>query len=377
MMHTEVIGALPEPPERQFLPCSPPLPPIPKEAPVFYEHRFEFDGRAGEFFRIWIVNLTLTILTLGLYSAWAKVRTERYFYSNTRLAGVPFEYLAKPWTLFKGRLIAMAFFIAYMLASQFSILWQVILAIVLVLATPWLIVRGMAFRARYSSWRGLNFRLIQDYGEAYIRFLVLLVPLVLSFGLLYPWVYGKQKQFIVESHRYGGSWFSLKISPAQFYIPHLIAWGVMSAWMFIMMMVMAGVMGLSAATGGEEAVAGKGWLIGVIMFLMYAGYFVILAFLSAALINLLYNNVELDGRRMRSTLQGHHLLWIYASNTVGILLSLGLLIPWAMVRIARYRADCTSVIAADDFNDLRAEKRTDVGATAAEMDGLFDIDISL
>ena len=39
----------------------------------------EFSGRGGEYFRIWIVNLVLTILTFGIYSAWAKVRTKRYF----------------------------------------------------------------------------------------------------------------------------------------------------------------------------------------------------------------------------------------------------------------------------------------------------------
>jgi hypothetical protein len=46
---------------------------------------FQFTGRAGEFFKIWIVNVLLTIVTLGIYSAWAKVRTTGYFYSHTRL----------------------------------------------------------------------------------------------------------------------------------------------------------------------------------------------------------------------------------------------------------------------------------------------------
>src|SRR5258707_6333866 len=42
-----------------------------------------FTGRAGEYFRIWIVNICLSIVTLGIYSAWAKVRRKRYFYGNT------------------------------------------------------------------------------------------------------------------------------------------------------------------------------------------------------------------------------------------------------------------------------------------------------
>ena len=49
--------------------------------------RFEFTGSGSEYFKIWIVNVLLTIVTLGIYSAWAKVRRLRYFYNNTRFAG--------------------------------------------------------------------------------------------------------------------------------------------------------------------------------------------------------------------------------------------------------------------------------------------------
>ena len=58
---------------------------------------FEFRGNGGEYFRIWIVNLLLTIVTLGIYSAWAKVRRLRYFYGNTYLDGHPFEFQAGRW----------------------------------------------------------------------------------------------------------------------------------------------------------------------------------------------------------------------------------------------------------------------------------------
>ncbi len=34
--------------------------------------RINFSGRGSEFFGIWIVNVLLSILTLGIYSAWAK-----------------------------------------------------------------------------------------------------------------------------------------------------------------------------------------------------------------------------------------------------------------------------------------------------------------
>src|SRR5436305_11873488 len=43
-----------------------------------------FTGSGSEYFRIWIVNALLSIITLGIYSAWAKVRTLQYFYRKDR-----------------------------------------------------------------------------------------------------------------------------------------------------------------------------------------------------------------------------------------------------------------------------------------------------
>ncbi|HEY1043658.1 MAG TPA: DUF898 family protein, partial [Telluria sp.] len=51
------------------------------------ETRLEFTGSGSEYFRIWIVNILLSIVTLGIYSAWAKVKANKYLYSCTRLNG--------------------------------------------------------------------------------------------------------------------------------------------------------------------------------------------------------------------------------------------------------------------------------------------------
>ncbi|HYP18040.1 MAG TPA: DUF898 family protein, partial [Opitutus sp.] len=76
---------------------SPPLPDLPSPAPALAEApppllppppapaSFIFHGSVREYFRIWIVNTLLTILTLGVFSAWAKVRKRRYLRGNTEL----------------------------------------------------------------------------------------------------------------------------------------------------------------------------------------------------------------------------------------------------------------------------------------------------
>ena len=79
---------------------------------------FEFRGNGGEYFRIWIVNLLLTIVTLGIYSAWAKVRRLRYFYGNTFLDGQSFDYHGQPLAILKGRLIVVAGYVVFLVASH-------------------------------------------------------------------------------------------------------------------------------------------------------------------------------------------------------------------------------------------------------------------
>ena len=367
----EIIAAMPSPP---------PLPPSrPAEIngpiePAPVEHPFEFGGDAREYFRIWVVNLALSVVTLGIFSAWAKVRSERYFYGNTRLAGDPFEYLAKPWPILKGRLIAVALFGAYVIAGQFS--WKLQLGAVLLIAllTPWLLVRGAAFRARYSAWRGINFRFAPDYYEAYIRYLLLGIPIVLTLGIMYPYVKARQKAFFVEQHRYGGERFTFRATPGQFYPPYVFAWLAAIATLLAASIV-TGI--LSLTFGGDAIAHPPQWFAYAYLALMYAGYFAVWAFLAAALANLVYNNADLGPHQFRSTLKGRRLLWIYASNTAAILISAGLLIPWAKVRLAGYRAESLQLLAAGDLADFRAESRADIDATAAEMDGLFDIDIGL
>jgi uncharacterized membrane protein YjgN (DUF898 family) len=81
-------------------------------------YSFEFTGTGREYFGIWIVNILLTIVTLGIYSAWAKVRSNRYFSGNTRVVGQSFTYLADPVRILKGRLVAVVALVVYFAAGR-------------------------------------------------------------------------------------------------------------------------------------------------------------------------------------------------------------------------------------------------------------------
>ena len=67
----------------------------------------EFKGKAMEYFGIWLANILLTVVTIGIFSAWAKVRRLKYFFNNTKILEDSFAYHATGWQILKGRIIAL------------------------------------------------------------------------------------------------------------------------------------------------------------------------------------------------------------------------------------------------------------------------------
>nr|MDQ2694662.1 YjgN family protein [Pseudomonadota bacterium] len=179
---------------------------------------FVFTGSGGEYFKVWIVNIVLTVLTLGIYSAWAKVRNKRYFYGNTLLDGATFAYRAEPVTILKGRLIAVGLLILYSVVSGLLPPLEWVLSLLLLAGLPWLICCALAFNARYSVYRGLRFDFTGRYGEAFGVFILLPLLIPLTMGLMLPYFAYRTHRFVVEHHRYGTAGFSLNTGAKGFYV---------------------------------------------------------------------------------------------------------------------------------------------------------------
>jgi uncharacterized membrane protein YjgN (DUF898 family) len=69
--------------------------------------------------------------------------------------------------------------------------------------------------------------------------------------------------------------------------------------------------------------------------------------------------------------------WLYLSSAVAILLSCGLLIPWASIRITRYRLSCLALTLVEDPGKFAASGDTAVDAAGEEIGDIFGIDMSL
>jgi uncharacterized membrane protein YjgN (DUF898 family) len=94
--------------------------------------------------------------------------------------------------------------------------------------------------------------------------------------------------------------------------------------------------------------------------------------------NLVINSMRLANlARYHSFMSARRLAGLYAVNLLAILATAGLLIPWAVVRVARYRLQSMAIEVEEPVADVAAAIVGEVTATGAEMSEMFDIDLAL
>lgn len=328
----------------------------------------KFTGSAAEYFRIWIVNVCLTLLTLGIFSAWAKVRKKRYFYSHTVLDGTPFQYLGQPIPILKGRIIAAILFGVWYAGTHFFVELLPIVFIVAIVLAPWVLIRSAAFNARYSAYRNMTFRFEGSYWSAVKVLYGWWLIAVFTFGIAFAWWQQRIKNYLVTRSSYGGINGEFSATGGKFFLTYLIAG---------LIFIAAG-----AAVGGMSSVfvaqgSNKITAIVIMVLLFYALYVAAFAFTQARIANLVWNHTELPPVKFRSTLRARDLLALYVTNALAILASAGLLIPWATVRMLKYRLSHFGVSAAGDLRDFQGSGATSVHAAGAEVGEFFDFDFSI
>ena len=358
---------------------------------------FEFRGRTGEYFWIWIVNALLTIATVGIYSPWAKVRTKRYFYGNAFVAGANFEYHARPLSILLARAVVLLLVIVGgAIAAAYSAAADARYTLFLFLLLPWALVRGFSFNARNSSYRGLRFSFARRYGEAYfalfglptLLFAALLclfwlgggvedsfgsagVVAAIAFVAFLPYFVFRYYRFKVANHALGRTRFVFAQSPKPYYFALLAALLSLLAATFVLVAMLLPAAGASLDGGAF-----------VFSFVLSPLFIFALSVPRAMLFKAFWAGVQTEnGARIECDISiigfAGRILTI---NFFASLLSFGLLHPWTQVRKARYIAAHLRLVAPSAVIDsLRLGETETIGALGEEWDAVegFDFDVGL
>ena len=356
----------------------------------------KFKGQAGEYFGIWIVNLLLTVITIGIYGAWAKVRTKKYFSSNTEIDGHSFGYHATGWQILKGRILVALVSLVFVLGVVFtsavgelaSGIYVIFVFILAILALPWIVNNALKFSARMTTYRNIRLNWRGTYGQTLFIYYITPLLSIVSFGLLIPLVTKYYFNYYAKGHYYGTSGFRTEASTNDFF-RGAIRSGLLPSLVLFYLLIIYLVVSYWNSWGSfryitAEKIAGEitfalGSLVFLLPVLIISTVFTNLIFRIMSR-NILLNSLALANKedkeisvKFGSDLNPFRYLWIIISNSFVAVITLGLMIPWTQIRFYRYLCFSTKTEITGDmdkFLDSEKSRLSAFGEEYAEMEGI-------
>jgi uncharacterized membrane protein YjgN (DUF898 family) len=377
-----------------------------------------FNGSGSEYFKIWIVNMLLMVITLGIYYPWAKVRNRRYFYNNTSLDKKKFEYHATGKQLFIGFIIAISLLVIYNTLGVTNSLFGGLFLFLFILALPWLIWKSLTFNMKMTSFSDVHFSFDGRLGKIYgiflgypLLFLLSLSLMGMLFSLMMPVIHTinpnvmavvglivailgiiaylyifafikkKSIEYFIENSHYGQGIFKTELETTKFFTILLKALTLvllLIALVSIFIRSFSDISGLSYAIGANGSISGEELLFTFAYFMMIFILVVIIAYLKTRERTYIYENTILDNNiAFESTLRARVLAWVMLSNIFLVLITFGLAFPWAKVRVTRLMLEHTLVDTEVGFDDYITQKQEEVSALADQIGDLFDLDADM
>ena len=359
-------------------------------------HPLEFTGSGGEYFRVWIVNVLLSIITLGIYTPWDRRRTAQYFYSHTLVAGSPLEFTAQQRKMVMGFVLLMLITLAYNIAAntgQDTAVGLFLLAGAVL--APFIWGSAMRFRLGATRWRGLRLQFTASWKEVYLASWPVFALALVWFGVFYglqvlsPELADALQEAEEETRRklptftpamaallvlglvltvlcfirLEYNYKSLLVLKAQVgaekgrwkpvYMDFVRIW-LATVLVFILCVVALSVLVSVLAGGSVALVAGLGkqlgyWMFVIIFVTIVGGIFLMFlasaparAYREARMFQLMWNNIGVSHvARFKCQLASGSYVWLRIRNMFLTLITLGFYRPFA--RVSEYRMKCESV----------------------------------
>jgi len=386
------------------------LPSVPKIGKAGFE-AFEFRGTASEYFKIWIVNIALTLLTLGIYSAWAKVRSLRYIYGNTYLNNSNFEFNAEPKRILIGRIIIVAFYGLFLLFSDYLAMYKIAAGIFVafLLILPWLIRQAINFKLKSASYRNIPFKFHAKTRSFYwlviigifsiiplpiiiallsrvnpeIAMTLAFVSYLLIFVIVIPLLYRKYKYLVINNASYANEFFKFTATKKT-----TIGVFLKISFLTFAVSMIIGVIATITIEMGNSLLAS--FHLNLPLDPKYTKYIIMIPFMLVYLFsigmykgisdgyfsNFVRNHTEIKDAKFKGEISPFKLGLISATNAIVLLFSLGLLYPWTKLRYLRYKIENT-YFACSDYDQFVSDGYEKINPLGEEALDFFDIDIGV
>jgi len=178
-----------------------------------YFYRFlSFHGNGGDLFKLTIVNLLLTIVTLGLYYPWSKAAKLKYLYSQTSFKNSRFNFLGTGKEMFRGfikiylGIVLVYAFLIYAEYSKNQTLLYIAVAIIygaLIFLIPFAIHGALRYRMSRTSWRSIRFGYRGKAMELFKKYIIGFFLTIITLGIYGSWFTIDLYQYLYSKMRFG------------------------------------------------------------------------------------------------------------------------------------------------------------------------------
>lgn len=198
---------------------------------------------------------------------------------------------------------------------------------------------------------------------------------VVTLYLLVPlWIY-KRLRFMLDNTSFGTERFALGTALGRYFAIYFITVGLAIA--AIVALIVATMATTFAARGG--ALSGPVAIgAAAILFIGVIGVPLVLgAYWERSFTNANFDGLGIGAHRVKCQLRMGRLLSLYVTNVLGVMFTLGLFYPWALIRRLRYQFECMSVEVAGSLDDISAAAAPQASATGEAVGEVFDVDFGL
>lgn len=340
---------------------------------------FIYDGKIGELYGIFIKNLLLQIITLGIYRFWATTNTRRYIWSRMRFQGERFEYTGTGGELFKGFLLAIAIlFGAVFAAAILSAILRAVTGSALLGALPplvlYLVIAVVASGAYFSAqryrlsrtqWCGIRGGMT---GSSFVYGVVALLYgllCIVTLGQMVPWMSMRLAERRINASSFGSLPFHFEGRARALYAAFL----GMFAGVIVLLIVLGAIfvnsftalvrVGHAPLKGHDPAALAALGSVFLFYLLFTVGALLIRCFYLALVTRHVMGNTTLGSQlRFGSSITAGRLLGMMLGNLAIVVVTLGLGWPIVLHRVVRLAADTLQVSGQLDPQTLAQNDQT-------------------
>jgi uncharacterized membrane protein YjgN (DUF898 family) len=308
--------------------------------------KISFHGEGLAFFKMKLVQALLTIVTLGIYWAWARAATLKYIYSNTEFAGSRFAFHGTGKEMFIGMLKAagvfgvfiIMFFIAGLIKEKAVSVIIIFCAYAgIAMLVPIALYGTMRYRYSRTSWRGIRFGYAGTLKELYLIFLKAIPLFIITLGFYAPFFQVRLRKCLLGNIRFGGVRMQFTGEGGDFF-----------------------------------GIVFKGGLLTMLTLGIYSFWF------TANRFNFLWGNIDLEQGNKKAcfnaTMTGEKFFGFAVPAMLLVVVTLGIGMPWVMMRTIRFYTENMEITGDFDPDALVQGARDKIGAAGEELGSMLDVD---